>query len=189
MLAWIRAHHPKSYMLDLLPTLVDTGLRIGEMVALKKVDVTFENGHGFLKVTKSKSRAGIREVPLTARAAECLRRAIERSKCEYVWTPRGGTAPLRRITPTEDFAKCRNALGITRGCVLHSTRHTFCSNLGNAGADAFTIQRLAGHASIIISQRYCHSTRESAVRAIGLLENSKQVAVGQERQQQSDWRR
>ena len=53
--------------------------------------------------------------------------------------------------------------------VLHSCRHTFCTNLGRAGADAFTIQKLAGHSSIVISQRYVHSDQEAREKAIRLL--------------------
>jgi integrase len=38
----------------------------------------------------------------------------------------------------------RDALLLPWDCVIHSTRHTFCTRLGERGADAFTIQRLAG---------------------------------------------
>ena len=35
------------------------------------------------------------------------------------------------------------------------------TRLGEAGADAFTIMRIAGHASVTTSQRYVHPTPES----------------------------
>jgi len=64
----------------------------------------------------------------------------------------------------------RDALNMDQDCVLHSTRHTFCTNLGKAGADAFTIQKLAGHSSITISQQYVHSDAEVQQSAIRLLD-------------------
>jgi integrase len=37
--------------------------------------------------------------------------------------------------------------------VIHSLRHTMLTRLGEAGVDAFTIMRIAGHSSITVSQR------------------------------------
>jgi hypothetical protein len=40
--------------------------------------------------------------------------------------------------------------------VLHSLRHTFLTRMGEAGADAFTIMKVANHSSVTMSQRYIH---------------------------------
>jgi hypothetical protein len=45
--------------------------------------------------------------------------------------------------------------------VLHSLRHTMLSRLGESGVDAFTIMRIAGHSSIVVSQRYIHPAPEA----------------------------
>lgn len=37
--------------------------------------------------------------------------------------------------------------------VLYSLRHTMLTRLGEAGADAFAIQKIAGHSSIVVLQR------------------------------------
>jgi integrase len=42
--------------------------------------------------------------------------------------------------------------------VMHSLRHTMLTRLGEAGVDAFTIMRIAGHSSVVVSQRYIHPT-------------------------------
>ncbi len=59
--------------------------------------------------------------------------------------------------------------------VLHSLRNTCLTLLGEAGADSFTIMRLAGHSSVTVSQRYVHPTPESMELAFDRLEalNSK----------------
>jgi hypothetical protein len=45
------------------------------------------------------------------------------------------------------------------------------TRLGEAGADAFTIMRIAGHSSVTISQRYVHPTPDPLQRAFERLEN------------------
>jgi integrase len=68
--------------------------------------------------------------------------------------------------------------------VLHSLRHTMLTRLGESGVDAFTIMRIAGHSSVVVSQRYVHPTPEAIERAFERLQlhasasmRSKQVAL------------
>jgi site-specific recombinase XerD len=65
----------------------------------------------------------------------------------------------------------RTALKLPEDFVIHSLRHTMLTRLGEAGADAFTIMRIAGHSSMTVSQRYVHPTPESLERAFERLEN------------------
>lgn len=53
--------------------------------------------------------------------------------------------------------------------VLHSLRHTILTRLGESGADA-SLQRIAGHSSIVVSQRYIHPTPEAVERAFERLQ-------------------
>jgi hypothetical protein len=55
--------------------------------------------------------------------------------------------------------------------VLYSFRHTMLSRLGEAGADAFAIQKIAGHGSVLVSQRYVHPTPERIEGAFAALES------------------
>ena len=56
--------------------------------------------------------------------------------------------------------------------VLHSLRHTMLTRLGESGVDAFTIMRIAGHSSIVVSQRYIRPTPEALERAFERLQLS-----------------
>lgn len=49
--------------------------------------------------------------------------------------------------------------------------------LGEAGADAFTIMKLAGHSSVTVSQRYVHPTPESVELAFERLERLDRKAL------------
>jgi integrase len=66
--------------------------------------------------------------------------------------------------------KVRTTLRLPVEFVLHSLRHTMLSRLGEAGVDAFTIMRIAGHSSVTVSQRYVHPSNEAMERAIEKLD-------------------
>jgi site-specific recombinase XerD len=65
---------------------------------------------------------------------------------------RSGPAGKRRV---------RDKLNSSAESVVHSLRRTALTRLGEAGADAFTIIRIAEHSSIIVSQRYVHSSNDA----------------------------
>ena len=58
-------------------------------------------------------------------------------------------------------ARARKVLKLPADFVIHSLRHTMLTRLGEAGAGAFTIMRIAGHSHVTVSQRYVHSSPES----------------------------
>ena len=55
--------------------------------------------------------------------------------------------------------------------MLHSLRHAMLTRLGEAGVDAFTIKRIAGHSIITVSERYVYPSGEAMERAFERLEN------------------
>jgi integrase len=76
-------------------------------------------------------------------------------------------------------AKARKAaLGLPEEFVLHSLRHTFCTRLSEAGAEAFQIRKLAGHHSVTVSERCVHPTPESAALAIRRLDAANRGLSG-----------
>ena len=167
----------------IVPFLCDTGLRRAELCNLtwSAVNLPLHS----IEVLKSKTKAGRRRIPLTSRAEKILNeiRTVQRlveqdlpegKKCPYVFTTLRG--PMTRDWLSHCFQRARKRLKLPNACVLHSTRHTFCTRLGERGADAFAIQKLAGHSSIVISQRYVHAQGPRLNTAIGLLEPQQQSA-------------
>jgi hypothetical protein len=73
----------------------------------------------------------------------------------------------------------RAAVKLPPDFVLHSLRHTMLTRLGESGADAFTIMRIAGHSSVTVSQRYVHPTPEGLERSLDRLEPLNRVKCGQ----------
>ena len=54
----------------------------------------------------------------------------------------------------------------------HVLRHTYCSHLAMSGADAKTIQELAGHASLGVTMRYMHLSPGHVRQAVDRLEGA-----------------
>ena len=80
------------------------------------------------------------------------------------------TEPVSRHTVSKQFSQRRDEMGLPWDAVLHSTRHTALTDLGAAGADALTIQSIAGHASVTTSQRYVHPIPETMSKAVKRLD-------------------
>ena len=163
-------------MVRLLPFLLDSGLRISEACNLTWQTVSTEPKagaeRGWVYVEAGKSSYAKRYVPLTARAAAILKLQKADSRSQWVWTSCDGRRKLTRTWAAEQFRTIRDEFKLPWDCVLHSCRHTFCTLLGERGADASAIQKLAGHSSIVISQRYMHPTPQRLESVIGLLEPS-----------------
>jgi len=110
---------------------------------------------GYLFVREGKSKNARRHVSLTSRAQEMLVNRSLGSKSEYVFANYAGKPYL--VTSLDHLhKKLRGDLQLPKDCVIHSLRHTFLTRFGEAGADAFTIKKAAGHSSVTIS-RTLHS--------------------------------
>jgi integrase len=104
-----------------------------------------------------------------------VNRSLE-SKSEYVFANPGGKPCL--VTSLDHLHKKLTAdLLLPKDRVIHSLRHTFLTRFGEAGADAFTIRKVAGHSSVTISERYIHPTPEGQERAFERFANLNQTAV------------
>jgi site-specific recombinase XerD len=162
---------------------VDTGLRLGEALALEWADVHLKpasgSKFGYLSVRDGKSKYARRNVPLTARAQAMLETRKAQSKMQWVFSE-NGAQPMRNSSLDHMHRDLRRTLKMPAGFVLHSMRHTYGTRLGEAGADAFTIMRLMGHSSVTVSQRYVHPTPEALEMAVERLEalNSKASPAG-----------
>jgi len=161
--------------------LLDTGLRLGELLSLDwaQVQLTPANGakFGYLTVLSGKAKnSKCRNVPLSERAVSILRQ----------WNPepnglafhRQDMKPLQPSRLDQQHSRMRKLLNMPHDFVLHSLRHTFGTRLGEAGADAFTIMRLMGHSTVTVSQRYVHPSPEAVELAFERLIALNMQTVG-----------
>lgn len=145
---------------------VDTGFRRGELFTLQPGNVDLS----VREVAVMGKGQRFRVVPLTARAHFALWRRVQAG---HPWLFPGRRDPRKHLDPeTWIRGRWRPALeraGI-RGLVFHGLRHTFASRLVDAGEDLLVIQRLLGHASVAMTQRYAHVSTTALHRAVYRLE-------------------
>ena len=181
-------------LLPLFVLSIDTGLRAGEVSALRYQDVTLQwQGEvilgGHIVVPKSKTAAGKgRLVPLTQRACGVLTLGLARfplaapgdflfPRHAVVMAPKSGAPVMRDIVPSEPMGgwgrAWRRALRISGlRYRWHDLRHTYISRLAESPtASEATIRSLAGHVSKRMLDRYSHIRNEAKVAAIAALEH------------------
>lgn len=97
------------------------------------------------------------------------------------WVVPGGSphTPILGTALDHPHETVRTDLKLPQDFVIHSLRHTMLTRLGEAGADAFFIMRIAGHSSVTVSQRYVHPTPEGMERAFERLEDLNAVKFEQ----------
>jgi len=159
-----------------LVLLAQTGIRRGELLGMKLIDIDLEVGSLLVHGKGDKERM----VPLSAEARAAIR--------EYLPTRArwGGSTLLvntqgRPIIPNTLFRSLRDACwraGIVKPIHPHMLRHTFASDLVRNGVDVRTVQELLGHESLQTTARYLHSDVESKRRAVEGLAKVFAEAVG-----------
>ncbi|CCF83603.1 tyrosine-type recombinase/integrase [Nitrolancea hollandica] len=133
-----------------------TGLRVGELVALRWDDITLDMG--MLFVRQSKSAAGRRRVALDPDTVTVLRahredQARRREILGPDWQNHGVVfdcgdgRPVSPRTIEAVMARTVQRLGLTPVLTPHGLRHTFASSLASQGVPLTVIQQLLGHAS------------------------------------------
>lgn len=160
-------------MADAVTVLIDTGLRLGELLALADADVRLD-AEPTVYVWSQKggsSECEGRAVPLTARAAAILARRGNREQ----GAQRGTSRPFGNLTQDRCgalWALARAAMGLAHDAefVIHSLRHTFAVRMVESGVDIRVLQRLMGHAKVETTEVYAHVSPKAARGAVEALE-------------------
>ena len=69
--------------------------------------------------------------------------------------------PFQATSLAHQHRNLRDKLKLSSEFVLHSLRHTALTRLGEAGADVFTIMRIASNSTITVSQRCVHPSSDA----------------------------
>ena len=154
-----------------------TGLRIGELCALKWSDIDLENriihvcrtvqrlskegGRSKTELVENspKSECSRREIPVSASALALLLKFSNDSI--YVF---GGNKPMEPRTLQYRFKKHLKEAGLSDKN-FHILRHTFATNCIESGADVKSLSEILGHSNVQITlNRYVHPTMDSKRR-------------------------
>ncbi len=151
-----------------------TGLRLGELCALKWSDIDFENGimsvvrtvqrlpvegqrtRTALVVSVPKSACSRREIPLSNSVIALLKQFQDGK--EYIF---GGDKPLEPRTLQYRYKKLLREAGVENKN-FHILRHTFATNCVEGGMDVKSLSEILGHADVQMTlRRYVHPSMET----------------------------
>jgi len=145
---------PALRLYVLLELLYATGMRVSELVSLRRAAVIREAGFLTIRGKGNKERI----VPVTDRARDAVRvwlAVLEPGP--FLFPAKGEEGYLSRQVFARDLKGLAGRAGIASARVTpHVLRHAFASHLLAGGADLRVVQMLLGHADISTTQIYTH---------------------------------
>lgn len=167
VLALMRAVRKRGSRRDLaiIHTLLGTGLRISELVALELNDLTISDRKGSLRVREGKGSKA-REIPLDKRTRKALSNYLEeRPEDETERVFLGQRGPLNE--PGINYLVTKYAYQAQlEDCTSHTLRHTFAKNLVDAGTPLNQVATLLGHESLDTTKIYTRPSKQDLERAV-----------------------
>ena len=148
----------------MLETLYSSGLRVSELISLKKSNSFFDIG--FLKITGKGNKE--RLVPIGSSAIkhiniyeESFRRQlkIKTGNDDILFLNRRG-AQLTRVMVFTIIKQLAIKIQLKKKISPHTFRHSFATHLIEGGADLRAVQEMLGHDSITTTEIYTHLDRD-----------------------------
>lgn len=174
-----RLHHAAStshaVLADLILLATYTGARIEELCRLQVNNIVDEDGVRSFDITDSKTRAGIRKVPIHKSLLPVVTRLIADSKDGWLLPINAQnqygvrSAPLSKV-----FGRLKQSQGFGRSHVFHSIRMTTITQLQRQGVQGILIAELVGHETgtvtfDVYAQGFSSSQKMVAISAIPAL--------------------
>lgn len=148
----------------ILEMLYSSGLRISELINLKRRDILFDTEVMRIVGKGSKERIvplGSESLVLLKSYLENIRPHIVRQSLEndFVFLSSAGTK-FSRMGLWKMVRKYSLLAGIDKDVYPHIFRHSFATHLLEGGADLRVVQELLGHSDIATTQIYTHVAKE-----------------------------
>lgn len=176
--AFMKAIEKDEFWHNFFYTAVTTGLRRGEICALRWED--FDEKHGALHVRHTlhkekdkpfttgdtKTYAGTRKIVLPPSTAQLLRKRKKTALTEWIFP--NPTDPEQPTAPSVAYSRLKSLLkqaGLP-DIRFHDLRHTFATHALSSGVDAKTLAGILGHTKASFTlDTYTHTTGDMQKRA------------------------
>lgn len=204
-MTYIREDKTYTKYYDEFVVLLGTGMRVSEFCGLTMSDLDFENRRirvdhqlvrergGKYYVEKTKTACGVRFIPMTDDVYQSLKNILARRKKVKVETIVDGYSGFILL---DKDSKPKVALHIENemrwamkkydklhpdqplpNITPHVFRHTFCTNMANAGMDVKTLQYLMGHSDVGVTLNiYTHASYDRAAEQMAKLIDFRDAA-------------
>jgi integrase len=145
---------------EIVALAVSTGMRRGEILSLRHLDVDLSNRRILLPQTKNGDSRVVYLNEMAALVLESLPSGEASDLMFPDWTPGQASEAFRRVCirlKIEDFR-------------FHDLRHTAASWMRMRGADMHTVATLLGHKDLASAKRYQHLSPDFLADAVGKLD-------------------
>lgn len=146
----------------MLETMYASGLRVSELLNLKRKNINLNKGI----ITVFGKGAKERKVPIAGYAIDYIHKYLvevrnksEHRTSDYLFLNKNGDA-LSRIYFFKIVRKYSELAGIETPISPHTLRHSFATHLLNHGAQLRMVQEMLGHTNIATTQIYTHVSSE-----------------------------
>jgi integrase len=173
------------WLRDLVQFALGTGMRMGEILSLSWRGVDFTRRTVMLFHSKNGER---RTIPLNHTILSLMK--AKKEETHFIKQPTGNVIPLNGENPGDLVFRSKAGTPIESGHLrrsfrlalkkagiedfhFHDLRHTFATRLVQAGIELYKVQRLLGHKSPMMTQRYAHHYPESLRDGVEVLDRIK----------------
>ena len=159
--------HP-PWMKEIVLFALNTGMRLGEILALRWGDVDLLRKTVVVMKSKNKDR---RTIPINEKAFDLLetKAKVRSIKTDLVFFSQNHSMIVN--CEASRFFHDTVVKAQIEDFRFHDLRHTAATRMIQAGKDLYKVQRLLGHKSPMMTQRYAHHYSESLRDAVEVLDN------------------
>ena len=142
--------------------ILDTGLRISEVLGLAKRDLDFEN----LLIKALGKGSKERRVPMSLELRKVLFKWQQKHAHELLFPTRNGTRMTVRNFQRDFKVLCKRLAITGVRCSPHTLRHSFAVGYLRAGGNLFYLSKILGHTSVKTTERYLQSLQAQDLQAV-----------------------
>ncbi len=152
------SHYYKYYFM--IQLLLDTGVRINELVNIKVKNIDLSDRSILLDVTKNDKQ---RYVFFTEELVDVMLKYINRYKIEgmYLFPGAKNGNHITKRAVGKFLYTIKSRLGIDRSISPHKWRHTMATRYLAKEGTLFALQHILGHEEITTTQRYEHLNKKN----------------------------
>jgi len=149
-----------------------TGMRIGEIISLKREQVFTADGIKYIIVLSrlKKKDTVYSEIPIMPKLRQVLAE-YRKEPSESVWlfpSSRSECGHVTRVAAHNILSKAFKGINLEGG-KTHSMRRTLLTTLSRAGVPLRTVQKISGHSSLSQLQAYLEVDPEDKHRALSMV--------------------
>lgn len=148
-------HRPiqlRNYLI--VKILLETGLRMNELIHLQKINVDFHTQTIVVEMTKTHAHrivCFLQDTQALLQTWMCLHPSVPELFYNLKTKKKMTTASIESL-----FYQLKKRTGIQDNITPHKWRHTFATNFLRKGGDLETLRMLLGHSNLKTTQKYLH---------------------------------